>query len=140
MADVFDKRKRSEVMSRIKSSHTTPELIVRQFLYANNFRYRLFVKTLPGKPDIVLKRYNTVVFVHGCFWHGHKGCKHFRPSKSRIMFWNNKIEMNRSRDKKQIASLKKQGWNVIVIWECELRKEKLWRTLDCLIDKIGQAI
>ncbi|WP_262705752.1 very short patch repair endonuclease [Chryseobacterium arthrosphaerae] len=110
-------------MSQIKGKNTKPEILVRKFLFANGFRYRLHDKKLQGKPDIVLRKYNTVIFVHGCFWHGHDGCKKFVIPKTRTDFWLNKINTNISNDNKNIEALKKDGWNVITIWECEIKNE-----------------
>jgi len=104
--------------------------MVRKFLFANGFRYRLQDKKLPGKPDIVLRKYKTVIFVHGCFWHGHENCKYVVMPKTRSEFWKNKISSNIKRDKKNIEELKKLGWNIIVIHECELKKDKKEETLE----------
>jgi DNA mismatch endonuclease (patch repair protein) len=111
---------RSEMMARIPSKNTRPELRVRHFLWASGFRYRLHGKQLPGKPDIVLSRYKTVVFVHGCFWHGHANCKQFKLPATRREFWEAKITTNQTRDAQSISKLKALGWNVIVVWECEI--------------------
>ncbi|HEX2898405.1 MAG TPA: very short patch repair endonuclease [Bacteroidia bacterium] len=111
---------RSEMMARIRSKDTRPELRVRHFLWASGFRYRLHGKQLPGKPDIVLSRYKTVVFVHGCFWHGHANCKQFKLPATRREFWEAKITTNQTRDAQSISKLKALGWNVIVVWECEI--------------------
>jgi len=125
MADVHSKAVRSYNMSRIKGKDTKPEILVRRFLHANGFRFRLHVKKLPGKPDIVLPKYRTVIFVHGCFWHGHKGCKYFVIPKTRTEWWLNKINRNIFNDTKAIKALKKEGWKVIVLWECGLILNKL---------------
>lgn len=109
-------------MSRIKGKDTKPELLVRSLLHRMGYRFRLHRKDLPGKPDIVLPKYNTVIFVHGCFWHRHKDCKYAYNPKSRASFWQNKFKENIERDNKKQAELKKIGWEVIVIWECDLRK------------------
>src|SRR5690606_23458041 len=130
MADVHSKGIRSYNMSRIRSKNTKPEIMVRKFLFANGFRYRLQDKKLPGKPDIVLRKYKTVIFVHGCFWHGHENCKYVVMPKTRSEFWKNKISSNIKRDKKNIEELKKLGWNIIVIHECELKKDKKEETLE----------
>ncbi|HMQ69811.1 MAG TPA: DNA mismatch endonuclease Vsr [Ignavibacteria bacterium] len=119
MPDVHDKITRSYNMSRIKSKDTKPEMLVRKFLFANGFRYRLHDKKLPGKPDIVLPKYKTVVFVNGCFWHGHKDCKYFVIPKTRTVFWINKIKKNIFNDKKNSMFIKNSGWKVIVFWECK---------------------
>lgn len=121
MADVHDKATRSYNMSRIRSKDTKPEMIVRKYLHAKGFRYRLHDKKLPGKPDIVLKKYKTMIFVHGCFFHGHKECKYFVLPKTRTEWWKEKIERNIANDTKAISSLKQNGWNVIILWECNLK-------------------
>lgn len=133
MADVHDKATRSYNMSRVKSKNTKPELVVRKFLHANGFRYRLHVKDLPGKPDIVLPKYKTVIFVHGCFWHGHKGCKYYVVPKTKTEWWLNKINTNITNDKKAIAALKKDGWKIITLWECDLKTNKIDNTLPKLL-------
>lgn len=120
MADVKKALTRSELMARIRSRDTRPELQVRHFLWASGFRYRLQGKALPGRPDIVLIRYKTVIFVHGCFWHGHAGCKQFKLPQTRTAFWEDKINRNRARDAAAITKLQAMGWQVIVVWECEL--------------------
>lgn len=120
MADLHTALTRSELMARIRSKDTRPELRVRHFLWASGFRYRLHGKLLPGKPDIVLKRYRTVIFVHGCFWHGHADCPQFRLPSTRRAFWEAKINRNRERDAQALAKLRQLGWNVIVVWECEI--------------------
>ncbi|MBC7389095.1 MAG: DNA mismatch endonuclease Vsr [Opitutaceae bacterium] len=125
MADVHSKETRSYNMSRIRSKDTKPELLVRKFLHKNGFRYRLHVKNLPGKPDIVLPKYKTVIFVHGCFWHGHEGCKYFIIPKTKTEWWTNKISLTQEKDLQHFEALKKAGWKVIIVWECELRKKDL---------------
>lgn len=115
-------------MSRIRSKDTKPEMIVRRFLHANGYRYRLNVKTLPGKPDIVLPKYKTVIFIHGCFWHGHKNCKYFVVPTTRSYWWSNKITETRLRDNIKEKQLKKLGWKVQVIWECSVKPLKKDRT------------
>lgn len=127
--DVHDKKTRSYNMSRIKGKNTKPEEIVRKYLFSKGFRYRKNDKRLPGTPDIVLPKYKTVIFVNGCFWHGHEGCKYFVWPKDNADFWKKKIEDNISRDKNVIEMLKRQNWAVIVVWECELKKQTLSRTL-----------
>lgn len=124
MADVHEPETRSYNMSRIQAKDTKPEMIVRKFLHANGFRYRLHVKDLPGKPDLVLPKYNSVIFVHGCFWHAHEGCDYFKIPKTRTEWWKNKLYRNKERDKKNIKSLRREGWNVIIIWECEQKKNQ----------------
>lgn len=136
MADVHNKTTRSYNMSRIKGKDTKPELLVRNFLFAKGFRYKLHDKKLPGKPDIVLPKYKTVIFVHGCFWHGHKNCKYFKIPSTRTEWWTAKINRNTELDTLNITSLKKQGWKIITIWECELKKDKAEKTLSALLKKL----
>src|SRR5215210_1330722 len=116
MTDVFTKAKRSEVMSRIRSRNTGPERAVRSLLHKMGYRFRLHGTGLPGKPDIVLPRYRTTIFVHGCFWHRHKGCQFCYMPKSRVEFWLAKFESNVQRDRKVKKLLKKQGWQVLTVW------------------------
>ncbi|EKD28850.1 MAG: hypothetical protein ACD_79C00184G0005 [uncultured bacterium] len=136
MTDVHTKNIRSYNMSKIKSGNTKPELLVRKFLFANGFRFRIHVKKLPGKPDIVLSKYKTVVFVNGCFWHGHKGCKYYVIPKTRTDWWINKINGNIKKDKENITKLRKEKWNIVVVWGCQLiqkkRKKTLQKTLNYL--------
>lgn len=136
MTDVHDKATRSYNMSRIRSKNTKPELIVRKFLFAKGFRYRINVKTLPGTPDIVLPKYKTVIFVHGCFWHGHEGCKYFVVPKTRTEWWLKKIEINISNDIKNQDILKNSGWDVIQIFECNLKPVNKSESLSKLIEKL----
>ena len=136
MADVHDKATRSYNMSQIKGKNTKPEMLVRRFLHAQGFRYKLHDKTLPGKPDIVLPKYKTVIFIHGCFWHGHEGCKYFVVPKTRTEFWMNKIKGNIANDTKAITALEKAGWNIITIWECELKPSELHNTLSSFFSSL----
>lgn len=129
--DVVTKDKRSKIMAAIRSKNTRPEIIVRKYLFSRGFRYRLNHPRLPGHPDIVLRKYRTCIFVNGCFWHGHD-CPEFRPPKSRIDYWMNKIKSNQERDKKEQQELAKMGWHCITIWECELKPEKRDETLRSL--------
>jgi DNA mismatch endonuclease (patch repair protein) len=137
MADVHNKATRSYNMSRIKGKNTRPEMLVRKFLHSHGFRYRLHDKTLPGKPDLVLRKYKTAIFIHGCFWHGHEGCKYFVVPKTRTDFWMNKINGNIGNDTKAIKALKKDGWKVIVVWECQLKPAQIEKTLPALLKKVG---
>ena len=116
-------------MSRIKGKNTKPEELVRKHLFSQGFRYRKNDKRLPGSPDIVLPKYKTVIFVNGCFWHGHEGCKHFVWPKSNEEFWKNKIKTNIERDNKKIEQLEELGWKVIIVWECELKQSRCRETL-----------
>jgi len=124
MADVHDRATRSYNMSRIRSKDTKPEMIVRRFLFSKGYRYRLHDKRLPGKPDIVLPKYKTVIFVHGCFWHGHEGCKYFVVPKTKTEWWLEKIKANILNDQKAREQLLKQNWKVITIFECDLKPAK----------------
>lgn len=123
-------------MSRIKGKNTKPEMLVRRFLFANGFRYRLNVKTLPGKPDIVLPKYKTVIFINGCFWHGHKGCKYFVVPKTRTEWWLNKIKDTQKRDREAEIQLNTLGWKVITLWECQLKNKLLDSTLNNLKESL----
>ena len=137
MADVHNKKQRSYNMSRIKGKDTRPEMLVRKFLHANGYRYKLHDKKLPGKPDIVLPKYHTVIFVHGCFWHGHANCKYFVVPKTNTQWWTDKINRNKANDEKAIKVLKKEGWKGIVVWECKLKPAKVEDTLLSLLKKLG---
>lgn len=140
MADVHEPEIRSYNMSRIKGKDTKPEMLVRKFLFSNGFRYRLHDKKLPGKPDLVLPKHKTVIQVHGCFWHGHKGCKYFVIPKTRTKWWKEKIEGNIERDRIAEKELKSEGWKVIVIWECELKPDKREETLNQLLNQINTQL
>ena len=120
--DTLTKERRSWNMSRIKSANTNPEKTVRSLLHRLRYRFRLHRKDLPGRPDIVLPKYQAVIFVHGCFWHRHSGCKFAYTPKSRVTFWQQKFADNQLRDKRVKQQLKKLGWQVIVIWECEIKE------------------
>lgn len=126
--DVFRPRKRSEIMSRVRGRNTGPELAVRSFLHGKGLRYRLHERELPGCPDLVFVEQRAVLFVHGCFWHGHPGCKRAKLPKTRRTFWKEKIAANVRRDSRARLALRKLGWRVIQIWSCQLRKEKLEAT------------
>ncbi len=123
MADIFTKKKRSQIMALISGKETKPEIAVRSFLFRQGFRFRKNVKSLPGTPDIVLPKYLTIIFVHGCFWHGHN-CKRAARPTSNFEFWNSKIQNNIDRDKRVKKELRKLGWKVIIIWECGLNNKK----------------
>ena len=138
--DNHSKKVRSYNMSRIRSMNSKPEDIVRKYLFSKGLRYRKNVKTLPGKPDVVLKKYKTVIFVNGCFWHGHQGCKYFVMPKSNTEYWNKKITGNVERDKNVIVRLGELGWNVITVWECQLKKDKRENTLEYLYYNILRNI
>lgn len=134
--DVHSRQQRSYNMSQIKGRDTKPELLVRKFLHAQGFRYKLHDKSLPGKPDIVLPKYKTVIFIHGCFWHGHAHCRYFTIPKTRTQWWTDKITTNKANDVKAVKALRREGWKVMVIWECKLKKPKLLHTLKSLTEKI----
>jgi len=136
MADIFDKQKRSKIMGLIRGRNTKPEILVRKFLFANGLRFRLHNKNLAGSPDIVLKKFNTVVFINGCFWHGHQDCSIFKMPKTNKKFWNAKIQRNKERDKRTIDQLEAEGWNVLTVWECQLKTKVRLETLEKLIDNI----
>ena len=123
-------------MSRISGKDTKPEVLVRKYLFSKGFRYRKNDVRLPGKPDIVLAKYKTVIFVNGCFWHGHKGCRYFVWPKNNAEFWRSKILGNVERDKKTYCQLNELGWRVLVVWECELKKGIAEIRLDKLIQEI----
>ena len=139
MTDVVDAATRSRMMSGIRGRNTRPEMTVRIFLHSQGFRFRLHRKDLPGVPDIVLPKYKTVIFVHGCFWHRHPNCRFATMPKTNIKFWNNKFESNVARDKKNETALKASGWHVLIIWECELNVENLHR-LASIIDNKRELI
>jgi len=134
MPDIVDSKTRSRMMAGIKSKNTKPELLIRKLLHRAGFRYRLHVASLPAKPDMVLKKYQAVILVHGCFWHGHD-CHLFKLPKTRSEFWKNKIEGNVNRDRKQLKELKGLGWRVGIIWECAVRGNN--KNLDNLAQGIG---
>lgn len=128
MTDIVNAARRSEIMSRIKGRNTKPELIVRRIAHGLGFRFRLHRRDLPGSPDMVFPRYRTVVFVHGCFWHRHDGCRYAYRPKSRIQFWTKKFEENVARDARNEKALRDLGWRVLVIWECEAKDQAFVRT------------
>lgn len=136
MTDVHDFTTRSYNMSRIGAKDTKPELMVRKFLHAKGFRYRLNDKKLPGKPDIVLPKHHTVIFIHGCFWHGHENCHYFVVPKTRTDWWMDKIGQTKQRDALTQNELLQKGWRVIVVWECQLKSGKATQTLSQLISEI----
>ncbi len=143
MADVLTHDQRHYNMTRIRAQDTGIEKLVRCQLHADGFRYRLNVKDLPGKPDIVLPKYKTVVFVNGCFWHGHQGCKYYVIPKTNTDFWVTKIEGNRKRDDENYRKIELLGWNVIIVWECSLRKSRYIETvslLESVIEENGAAL
>jgi len=129
--------KKGSIMAKIKKTNTKPELIVRKFLFKNGFRYRLYNKKLPGNPDIILPKYKTIIFINGCFWHLHEGCKYNRIPKSRPDYWPLKLQKNVDRDRINKIELEKSGWRVLTIWECDLKKDKVNETLTGIIKMIN---
>ena len=118
--DVFSKEKRNQIMSHVSGKNTKPELVVRSLLHKMGYRFRLYRKDLPGKPDITLPKYKKVIFVHGCFWHGHTDCPRSKRPTTNKKFWREKLDKNRERDKASIDNLKELGWDVLVVWTCEV--------------------
>lgn len=119
-------------MAAIRSRDTKPEMVVRKYLWSRGFRYRVNNLRLPGHPDIVLRKYHTCIFVNGCFWHGHEGCKYYRVPKTNTEFWERKISRNRERDREEQKQLARMGWHCITVWECELKGERREKTLESL--------
>ncbi len=138
MADTKTPAERSENMSRIRSTNTKPEEIVRKYLFSHGFRYRKNDKRYPGKPDIILPKYHTIIFVNGCFWHMH-GCSRSRLPRSNQEYWKSKIERNIQRDAENQQKLEADGWKVIVVWECELKKRTAEERLSRLCDEIRKS-
>lgn len=136
MSDTMIPTQRSYNMSRIHSRNTTPEKNVRNELWCRGFRYRINDKRLPGKPDIVLPKYRTVIFVHGCFWHGHKDCKYYTVPKTNTEFWKAKVARNQERDQEVWRKLEAKGWSVIIVWECQLKKANFEETIDRVAGEI----
>ena len=136
MSDVHSKETRSYNMSRIRGKDTAPEILVRKFLFSKGLRFLKNDRRYPGTPDIVLPKYKTIVFVHGCFWHMHPGCKYAVMPSSNVAFWKEKLSKNRERDKQNQDELSDKGWNVIVIWECQLKKDHQVDTLNNLYQQI----
>jgi len=125
-------------MSRIKGKDTKPEILVRKFLFSKGLRYKLHDKQLPGKPDLVFPKYKTVLFIHGCFWHGHEGCRYYVVPKTRTDWWLAKINGNKKKDAESVSKLLQLGWKIIEVWECELKPDKRERTLNGLFEKITE--
>lgn len=136
MVDKFSKDTRSHIMSRVRSKDTKPEILVRRYLFSRGLRFRKNDKRYPGSPDVVLPKYRTMVFIHGCFWHLHEGCKRSSLPKSNVEFWEKKLYGNRERDKRNRKELESMGWTVITVWECQLKKDKYERTLKDLYGQI----
>ena len=132
MSDRLTIQQRHNNMAAIKGKNTKPEMVVRKYLWSRGFRYRVNNPRLPGHPDIVLRKYRTCIFVNGCFWHGHEGCKYFRMPKTNTVFWERKISRNRERDREEQKQLARMGWHCITVWECELKGERREKTLESL--------
>lgn len=139
MSDRMTQEQLHRCMSRIRGRDTGPELLVRRFLWRHGYRYRLYDKRLPGRPDIIMRKWRTVIFVNGCFWHGHD-CEMFKMPKSNVAFWEKKIETNRKRDRLNIERLTRMGFRVITIWECELSKKRREATLESLLYTMSQIV
>ena len=132
MADRMTKEQRHSCMSRIKGRDTKPEMLVRRYLHSHGYRYRVNVRRLPGTPDIVLRKYKTAIFINGCFWHGHEGCRYYVPPKINSQFWQQKIERNKQRDIEKRIQLRLLGWHTIIIWECQLKPKQYYTPLQAL--------
>lgn len=130
--DILSPEQRSKTMSAIHGKDTKPEMVVRRGLWSRGFRYRLNHKRLPGHPDLVLRKYKTCIFINGCFWHGHEGCKYYTVPKTNTEFWVNKVQRNKERDERVKHKLNAMGWNCITVWECELKPAKREATLQSL--------
>lgn len=139
MSDSHTPEQRSYNMSRIRSTNTKPEELVRKYLFSQGFRYRKNDPRYPGKPDIVLPKYKTIIFVNGCFWHGHTGCRYFVWPQSNTEYWQKKIFRNIQRDADNHKELSERGWNVIDVWECELKSKVIQNTLTHLVEEIHNA-
>ena len=133
MADKMTPEQRHFCMASIRGKNTRPEILVRKFLFSHGFRFRIHVKKLPGTPDIVLLKYRTVIFINGCFWHGHEGCSLYTVPKSNVEYWRNKIIRNRERDYAARMALKEHGWHTVEIWECQLKPKEREKTLQGLL-------
>ena len=140
MADRMTPQQRHNCMSHIRGKATKPELLVRSWLWRHGYRYRLNVESVPGKPDIVLRQYRTAIFVNGCFWHGHENCNKYTIPKSNTDFWINKIQKNKERDKHNYEELCNAGWQVIVIWECQLKKTTIEKTMQFVDQSLSRKI
>ena len=133
MSDSLSPQQRHAAMSAIHGKDTKPEIIVRKWLWRHGYRYRLNHRRLPGKPDIVMRKYRTCIFVNGCFWHGHEGCRYYTVPKTNTEFWLDKVRRNQERDSKVLQQLTSMGWHSITIWECELKPAKREATLNSLV-------
>jgi DNA mismatch endonuclease (patch repair protein) len=138
MGDVHSQKIRSYNMSQIKGKNTKPEILVRKFLFAQGLRYKLHERKLPGKPDLVFPKYKAVIFIHGCFWHRHEGCRYFVVPKTRTEWWLEKINGNVKKDAESVFLLKEKGWRVLTVWECDLKIGKREKTLQLLQKELTQ--
>jgi DNA mismatch endonuclease (patch repair protein) len=139
MADTLSEKERSVRMSKIRSTDTKPEIIVRKYLFSKGFRYSLHKRKLPGNPDLVLKKHGVIIYVNGCFWHGHEDCKTWRIPLSKQEFWVEKITKNRARDLRNLDKIRELGWKPIIVWECEIKNIKLRsERLAKLVKEIGK--
>lgn len=137
--DIYSREKRSALMSNVRTANTTPELVVRRQLHSLGFRFRLHNKTLPGKPDITLPKHRIVIFVHGCFWHHHKNCPKSKLPSTNREFWAEKIASNVTRDTKKTAALRRLGWRVLVIWECETKTGRFNAKLNRFLSRVTDS-
>lgn len=140
MPDVLTPQQRHYCMSRIRGKATKPELLVRRWLWDHGYRYRLNVNSVPGKPDVILRKYRTAIFVNGCFWHGHEGCDKYSIPKTNTAFWKAKVTRNRERDQRNYKDLHDAGWHVIVIWECQLKKSNIDATMHGVEHMLNQYL
>jgi DNA mismatch endonuclease (patch repair protein) len=140
LVDTISPEYRSEIMSRVRGKDTKPEMLVRRLVHAAGYRYRLHVRNLPGKPDLVFSARRKVVFINGCFWHRHRNCALARLPKSRTEFWTEKLERNKARDDRNVAALRDLGWDVLTVWECEIRDPAaVMRRLEAFLDNSSVA-
>lgn len=137
MADKVSIKQRHYIMSRVRSINTRPEIKLRKALFEKGFRYRVNVKTLPGKPDIVLPKYRTAIFVNGCFWHGHSGCKYYTVPETNVEFWVEKVRKNKERDAVNVQRLESLSWSVVTIWECELKSKAFADTVSRVVGELA---
>jgi len=140
MADIVDRKTRSRMMAGIRGKDTKPELVLRRALHARGFRYRLHAANLPGRPDLVLPRYRTVIFVHGCFWHRHEGCRYATTPASNVAFWERKFRQNVERDREVRKRLKEAGWRVAIVWECGLKGDGVEETVEMVAEWLKAAV
>lgn len=138
MADHVSAKTRSAIMAAVKSANTTPEMTLRRLLHCLGYRYRLHDATLPGRPDLVFRSRRKIILVHGCFWHGHNGCRYSKLPKSRLDYWCAKREANLARDARNLRQLRRLGWSCLVVWQCELKcPERVLRRVTGFLDRVG---